>query len=546
MGLLNFAKRYRALGLHPIPIEANGKRPTIESWKKYQTLPPDDSELQKWFGVDSNMNMAVVLGRGIIAVDFDGPGATDLLKAKGIALPIEAPLSKTGNGLHVVLRTNEPIGDCVGLLSTNGGKPQIDIRGIGYIVVPPSIHANGNKYEWLIPPSEKIPLAPQALLDLIKSKNGPANKLVGPGWVSEALGGVGEGQRDTTCARLAGYFLGKNIDSTTVKQILSSTFAAHCKPPFPESDVIKTVDSICQKNGATGEIDREIIPIHIKEVALDFAESIENKPVKVAPTGFKKLDYYLCGGFYPGDLVYMGARPGVGKTAMALQIAVSVAKTQSSVVFISREMTNMALIRRMVSQNGKIDASILRRSDKAKAAIEKITDALDEIITLPIWLTDEIVSIEEAASMVSGFNQTGSIGLLIVDHLQLMRSSGSMKEKRMQIEAVSQGLKTLAMQFKIPILCMSTLSRPADKKNPRPTLDSLRESGELEHDADIVLLIHREFGKNEAECIVAKNRDGHVGEAPLTFESQYLTFTTIDDVVRQQKQQPMPYGAESD
>ena len=545
MGLLNFAKRYRDLGLHPIPIEARGKRPVIESWKKYQTVAPNDIELRSWFGRDENVNMAVVLGRGIIAVDFDGDGSTNLLKDKGIGLPIEAPLSRTGNGHHVLLRTNEPIGDCVGLLNTNGGKPQIDIRGIGYIVVPPSIHANGNKYEWIIPPSGKIPNTPEALLELIKNKNGPSKKLNSPGWVSEALAGVGEGQRDSMCAKLAGYFLGKNIDSATVKLILNSTFAAHCNPQFPIQGVIKTVDSIAQKNGVTGEIDREIVPRAIKDVAMDFADSLEGNPIKVAPTGFSELDYLLCGGFYPGDLVYMGARPGVGKTAMALQIASSVAKAGSGVVFISREMTSMALIRRMVSQSGKIDASILRRSDRAKSSMDRIKNTLDDLISLPIWMTDEVVSIEEAANMISGFNQTTPVGLIIVDHLQLMRSSGSMKEKRMQVEAVSQGLKTIAMQFKVPILCMSTLSRPADKKNTRPTLDSLRESGELEHDADIVLLIHREFGKNEAECIVAKNRDGHVGSAKLLFESQYLSFATFEEETIQ-KQTSLPYGADEE
>lgn len=530
MGLLNYALRYRDLGLHPIPIEHKGKRPLVDSWKKYQEVPPTDEDLSAWFGKDTNVNMAVVLGRGIIAVDLDGEGASELLRARGVSFPVGAPLSKTGNGNHVLLRTNEPIGDCVGLLTTSGSKPQVDIRGVGYIVVPPSVHSNGNKYEWLIPPSTSIPEAPGALLELIKSRKNPQDKLNGPGWVRAALDGVPEGQRDSTCARLAGYFLGKKIDSDTVKLILSTTFAKRCVPAFPESEVSKTVDSIAQKNGVVGE-DRQINPIHIKEAAQDFYESLYDKPTVFAPTAFGELDRMLCGGFSPGDLIYMGARPGVGKTAMALQIAVASAKAGSGVIFISREMMNKALVRRMVSQTGRIDASLLRNSTMAKTSQDKIIKTLDEISKLPIWLTDELVSIQEATDMIAAAKSETNAGLLIVDHLQLMRSSSAIREKRLQVEAVSHGLKTLAMQFKIPVLCMSTLSRAADKKNPRPTLDSLRESGELEHDADIVLLLHRDFDSLTAECIVAKNRDGRTGVVDLNFESQFLYFSESEKAV---------------
>lgn len=522
MALLNFAKRYRDMGLHPIPIEPKGKRPAVASWKQYQTTPPTDGEMEAWFK-DENLNMAVVLGRGIMAVDLDGEGANDLLRKAGIGLPVEAPLSKTGNGNHVLLRTHEPVGDHVGLISTDGGKPQIDIRGIGYIVVPPSIHPNGNKYEWIIPPNGEIPYAPQALLALMGKTN--AVPLNGPGWVKLALAGVGDGQRDNMCTKLAGYFIGKNIDAETVKLILSSTFAKGCKPIYTDADVAKTVDSISRKHGVTGDESREIVPVHIRDVAVAFGEQLDKKPIKPAATSFKELDWMLCGGFHPGELIYMGARPGVGKTAMALQIAVAVANAGNSVLFVSREMTNIALLRRMISQDSKIDASALRNNAKAKDMIGRITGALGKLSDLPIWLTDEAVSIEETASIVESLQ---NVGLIIVDHLQLMRAQTAMKEKRIQVEAVSQGLKTLAMQYKIPILCMSTLSRPSDKQNPRPTLSSLRESGELEHDADIVLLLHREFGSTEAECIVAKNRDGHVGTVPLSFEAQYLTFSAFE------------------
>ena len=244
--LLSFARYYLERNLHPIPVEPRGKRPLVK-WQKYQQTPPTDVELTAWFDVDPAPNIGLILGRGIIAVDLDGPGAEDLLVKAGIELPESAPRTRTGNGFHVFLKVNEPLGDRIALLAAPSGKPAVDIRGVGFVVAPPSIHPSGHVYEWILRP-DTLPDAPGALISLIKaprsleaSESGQA-----PKWVSEALRGVGEGRRDATCARLAGYFLSKNLPEDVVRETLYS-FADRCDPKLPRSDVDKTVKSVARK-----------------------------------------------------------------------------------------------------------------------------------------------------------------------------------------------------------------------------------------------------------------------------------------------------------
>jgi replicative DNA helicase len=179
----------------------------------------------------------------------------------------------------------------------------------------------------------------------------------------------------------------------------------------------------------------------------------------------------------------------------------------------------------MVSQEGGLRASALRSgrlSDEDKAEFTLTTQRLAR---LPIWLSDDAVSLAEVTGLVSGWSESSPLGLLVVDYLQLVRAPRDIRERRLQVEAVSQGLKTLALQAKIPVLCLSSLSRPPQEtKDKRPGLSSLRESGELEHDADVVLLLHREYDKASTECIVAKNRDGRQGIVSLIFRPETVSF----------------------
>src|SRR6266849_4792299 len=140
--MLEAARAYLAMGLHPIPCAPRSKRPIVE-WKPYQETAPLADEVDEWWSRQPDANIALVLGRGAFAVDLDGGyDAEALLTNRGILLP-GAPRSRTAHGFHVFLSSQGPIPDRVALLSTNGKKPQVDIRGVGIVVVPPSIHPDG-------------------------------------------------------------------------------------------------------------------------------------------------------------------------------------------------------------------------------------------------------------------------------------------------------------------------------------------------------------------------------------------------------------------
>jgi archaellum biogenesis ATPase FlaH len=535
MKTLDAALEYLRLGFHPIPCKPHDKRPAVE-WKKYQEQLPTEAEVKGWFNLWPSANVAIILGGGAFALDLDGAEAAEkLLTDRGIILPNDAPRVRTANGLHVYLRADCPISDRVGLVSVNGKKPQIDVRGVGYCLAPPSIHPTGARYAWIIPLRNRddLPRAPQNLVDLILKE--PENDRRrendnGISWVAEALRGVPEGQRDATCTRLAGYFIQKHIDPETVKEILAESFARNCEPPFPQEMVIKCVDSVARKHAMRGETIRTIKPELLATVLDRFMKSLDGPPEQRAATHSMALNAYLGGGFAPGELCYIGARPGVGKTAFALQVAKTVAQDGRSVLVVSREMTNEALARRIVAQTANVSAGKLRAQKLNEFEVKRVLEHVHKLKDLPVYMTDEVISSDEIVEMVTDFRGSLPLGLLIVDYLQLVRAPREIKDRRLQIESISQGLKTLALQFKIPVVCLSSLSRPADKKaSTRPTLASLRESGELEHDADTVVLMHREPMAEDVEVIVAKNRDGRQGVARLKFEAEYLRFTEPSD-----------------
>ena len=407
----------------------------------------------------------------------------------------------------------------------DGVKSQVDIRGIGIIVAPPSVHENGSTYEWITPPTAEVPEAPPELVILVKRRRPEEKPRQDGNWVQDSIGGVEEGSRNATCARLAGFLLSKGLDRQTVKALLRQ-FSAGCKPPMPRNEMEDVVDSIWRKDLQDGK-SRSILAKPLNDVLHSLYETLYSKPERRVKTGFDKLDWFLCGGLADGELAYLGARPGVGKTAMALQICAHAAKDGCRCLVVSREMSAISMGRRMVSQGGRIDASVLRRMTGREATKDKVIETLDRLSRLPIWITDEASTLEEIAGAMENMGPGGA-DFLVVDHLQLVRGDRR-QDRRHQVEAASRGIKVMSLDYKIPILCMSTLSRAPDKKDQRPTLDSLRESGELEHDADIVLLLHRAFKSTEAECMVAKNRDGHVGTANFEFEPSFLTFTLVQE-----------------
>jgi KaiC/GvpD/RAD55 family RecA-like ATPase len=528
------ALEYQAMGFHPIPCMPREKRPLVP-WKEFQQVMPTTEQLHTWWRETPDANVAIVLGRGRFAVDLDGGDeAEELLAEQGIALPSDAPRSRTGGGYHVFLSSFNAIPDRVGLLTRDGGKPQVDIRGIGIVVAPPSVHPNGRRYEWIAPLVEKPPRAPAALTDLIgKATARPtAAALSDPAsagnrfWVVDALRGVGSGQRDAMCTRLAGFFITKGIDPDTTTALLCDSFARACDPPFPAVDVEKCVRSIARKHALTGDAERAVPAKHVREVLAEFSAALQAGAAPTLPTPFPSLNHYLDGGFSPSHLIFLGARPGVGKTAFALEVARFAARRRAgAVVVISREMKNLALARRLLAQDANVRASSIKRASLTETDRWYLQKSIEQLGTVPLYFTDEAVSLAEITEVCAAVSETEPLALVIVDYLQLIRAPQDIKERRHQVEAVSKGVKAIAMEHQVPVLCLSSLSRPAhEDKNKPPPLASLRESGELEHDADVILLLHRDYREEATTCYVAKNRDGRLGTVPLVFRHEYVAF----------------------
>jgi hypothetical protein len=455
-------------------------------------------------------NVGLILGRGTFAVDVDGPEAEAALKAAGINLG-NGPQSKTSRGRHVFYQGAAP--DKIGLLD------HVDVRGVGYVVAPPSIHESGHVYRWEKPIEGALPSPPAPLMALLAEQK-PRAAATQERWLSLALDGVGEGNRDVTCYKLAAYFVSRGVPSDVIEAILL-LWAEKCDPPFPPGDVAVKV-----RSASKHEPEPEGPPVGLAEALAKFLTDLAAPPESrppVAATDLPSLDKLLDGGFGPGDLIYLGARPGVGKSALALQISRRLAATQG-VLYVSREMPVSALVRRLVAQASRVSLSKLKTGDLIDLEREMVKQAAAALHPLKLWLTTEIHSTEQLATALDAFSP-GQLGLVCIDYLQLMKPSEHVRDSRARVEMVSEELKALAVRHEVPFLVLSSLSRPP-KTTPswRPGLSDLRESGELEHDADTVLLLHRELVNPDTELILAKQRDGEVGQFRLVFRGPTVTF----------------------
>lgn len=344
--------------------------------------------------------------------------------------------------------------------------------------------------------------------------------ITGPGWVALALQGAPATAQESIAARLVRYFAGKGLPDDVVLELLSG-FADRCSPPMPMREVYRIF-------GATRPVgDRSAEPLPeklaaVEHVSVSVARALEvmQAPKNGLSTPFAVLNQLIVGGFQPGELIYLGARPGVGKTAIALEIARHGAKRGKRVLIVSREMLAVSLARRMLAQEGQLSAKELKLGTIDMSEVARVAARLSD---LSIWITDSSRTLAHVADAIDGV--PNGIDLLIVDYLQLMNAPKEIRERRLQVESVSQGLKTMALSRQLPIICLSSLVRPTQGPNAEPTLASLRESGELEHDADIVMFLHRPSASTaEVQCIVAKNRDGETGRARLIFKAEWVAF----------------------
>lgn len=255
------------------------------------------------------------------------------------------------------------------------------------------------------------------------------------------------------------------------------------------------------------------------------------------PTGFTHLDE-LTSGFQPGDLIILAARPSMGKTALGLNMAKnSAVEFRRPVLFFSMEMSSAQIAQRLVCSHGHgIDAQRLRRRMLSPEEQRILLDACSEFEEAPLFIDDTPgMSVMELRSKARRLAQRQKIEAVFVDYLQLMHSPQA-ENRQTEIAAISRGLKSLARELSIPVIAMAQLNRmPEGRSDKRPMMSDLRESGAIEQDADVILLIHREEYyhpdkeevKGLAELIVAKQRNGPTGTVNLQFNKKFTRFANF-------------------
>lgn len=280
--------------------------------------------------------------------------------------------------------------------------------------------------------------------------------------------------------------------------------------------------------------------VPIKQVVLNALERIEKASkskgtVTGIPTGFIDLDYKTSG-LQPSDFILVAARPSMGKTAFVLNIAQHVAFRQNKTVAIfSLEMSKEQLVNRLFSLESYVDAQLLRTGNLKDSDWEKLIEGAGTIGKSNLIIDDTPgISISEMRSKCRKYKLEHGLDLIIIDYLQLMSGSvGKRSDSRQQeISDISRSLKALARELNVPVISLSQLSRAVEQRpDHRPMLSDLRESGAIEQDADVVMFIYRDdyYHKdtehvNEAEIIIAKQRNGPIGTVTLTWLPQYTKF----------------------
>lgn len=283
--------------------------------------------------------------------------------------------------------------------------------------------------------------------------------------------------------------------------------------------------------------------ISIKDVLVETYDNIEQMQnfkgdITGIPTGFVELDR-ITAGFQRNDLIIVAARPSVGKTAFALNIAQNVAtKTDENVAIFSLEMGASQLVMRMLCAEGNIDAQRLRTGKLEAEDWQKLTMAMGSLSNAGIYIDDTPgIRISDIRSKCRRLKQERGLGMILIDYLQLIRGNGKSGENRQQeVSEISRSLKGLARELEVPVIALSQLSRGVEsRQDKRPMMSDIRESGSIEQDADIVGFLYRDDyydkeseNKNIIEIIIAKQRNGPVGTVELAFVKEYNKFVNLE------------------
>ncbi len=381
---------------------------------------------------------------------------------------------------------------------------------------------------------EGQPVDPVTLQNRLREKDVPP-ELSGPEVVRDLIAAV------PTSANIK-YYAEIVAEKSTLRKLIrlneeiaNTCYAGRENLEFILEDTEKKIFQLLQKRNM-----EEFVPI--RQVVMNAMDRIEaaskNKgSVTGVPTGFTDLDYRTAG-MQPSDLVLIAARPSMGKTAFALNIAQYVAfKKNLPVAVFSLEMSKEQLVNRMFSLESGVDAQKLRTGQLNDQDWERLIESAGVIGKSKLMIDDTPgISISELRSKCRKLKLEQDLSMIIIDYLQLMSGSGRFDSRQQEISDISRALKSIARELNVPVLALSQLSRAVEQRpDHRPMLSDLRESGAIEQDADVVMFIYRDEYYNHdterkgvSEIIIAKQRNGPIGTVELAWLPEYTKFANLE------------------
>lgn len=264
----------------------------------------------------------------------------------------------------------------------------------------------------------------------------------------------------------------------------------------------------------------------VAKTATKIEQNINKKQDYSYYTGFLDLDD-LTDGLHKGELTIIGARPGVGKTTFSLQIAEHISKKQKNVTYVCLEMSTEQMIQKMLAKEARVNSRKIRNGDLTSEEIDKIGIACAEVCDLKMSILTKIRTIQQIEIVARRMKNRGKLDLLIIDYLQLVRSSAKFQSREQEVADISRTLKLLSIELEIPIIALCQLNRNASKNEP--TLADIRESGSIEQDADNVIFLYQEDEENNIVTVdLQKQRAGNIGKSRLKFNKVNSEFVNLE------------------
>ena len=392
-------------------------------------------------------------------------------------------------------------------------------------------HAHQQIFDKMVSLSDRDEVIDLVTLKEELNRAGNLNEVGGPAYIAALVDGVPKSTNVEYYAKIVKEKATLRSLIGSANKILTTAYQAEVEPEVQldqaESEIFQIADGRLTEGFQSL---KDLVPGGIETL-----EKLENQQggFTGVPSGFTDLDR-LTSGFQPSDLVIIAARPAMGKTSLALNIAQHVGtKTEKTVGVFSLEMSKQALFLRMLTSEARIDAHKFRGGFLGSEEYKKMSEALNTLGEAKVFIDDSTsVSVLEMRAKARRLKSEHGLHLLIIDYLQLMQGRGRFENRNLELASISRSLKGLAKELDVPVIALSQLSRaPESRSEHRPQLSDLRESGALEQDADVVLFIYREDqydrkpeNENTAEVIIGKQRNGPTGTVRLAFLKEITRF----------------------